>query len=563
MIPIPQQPIQTMVNAIRKTNELRIDLTTDEIVLLGEADESAGKLLQGSLLLTLAEPIKMKVSWSEGVGHHQHYHKQERTILQHKWQFVPVAGVAPKKTYTLAAGHHKWDFELNLPGDLPESLETEGGRVSYGLKAVIERTAFVHNMVKKRSIRIIRCMLPSEFGLSQTLEIHNTWAEKMVYDIALPSKVYANGENIPISFNILPLASQLRVRFLTAFLKEYCTYTANDYSKTDTRMVGTERINQPFHEQDTQTSASTITPQAAAAAAADAAALLAATGTASPSQYNGYWTKVVDLKVPDASPLVFCDADNAMIRIRHKLKFVISLVNADGHYSELRCSVPIIIIDSFAQQAEISNLPAYDQSWRSVPYDPSVWDALRSGSGSFSGSTPLPPLQPLQQTQPLSINTQANTSSPLSSSFSASAAFNPHHSRIPSVDQERQPITISGRTRALSIASNSLLSSTPPSTSLAATDIPIKGRTAGMGSGGMGGMSGSGGGMGGMGGFRRFDPGMDMTSASPVSPVSMWWQGMDLSRVPSYRTAVQFAPANVSSSLPTYDSLETSPHPSR
>ncbi|KAL0089117.1 hypothetical protein F4703DRAFT_1733036 [Phycomyces blakesleeanus] len=390
-----------MVNAIRKTNELRIDLTTDEIVLLGEADESAGKLLQGSLLLTLAEPIKvksiclkfsgkMKVSWSEGVGHHQHYHKQERTILQHKWQFVPVAGVAPKKTYTLAAGHHKWDFELNLPGDLPESLETEGGRVSYGLKAVIERTAFVHNMVKKRSIRIIRCMLPSEFGLSQTLEIHNTWAEKMVYDIALPSKVYANGENIPISFNILPLASQLRVRFLTAFLKEYCTYTANDYSKTDTRMVGTER-------------------------------------TASPSQYNGYWTKVVDLKVPDASPLVFCDADNAMIRIRHKLKFVISLVNADGHYSELRCSVPIIIIDSFAQQAEISNLPAYDQSWRSVPYDPS----------------------------------------------------------------------------------------------------------------------------------------MDMTSASPVSPVSMWWQGMDLSRVPSYRTAVQFAPANVSSSLPTYDSLETSPHPSR
>ncbi|KAI9025970.1 hypothetical protein CLU79DRAFT_844509 [Phycomyces nitens] len=491
MIPIPQQPIQTMVNAIRKNNEFRIDLTTDEIVLLGEADESAGKLLQGSLLLTLAEPIKiksiclkftgkMKVSWSEGVGHHQHYHKQERTILEHKWQFVPVAGVAPKKIYTLAAGHHKWDFELNLPGDIPESLETEGGRVSYGLKAVIERTAFVHNMVKKRPIRIIRCMLPSEFGFSQTLEIHNTWADKMVYDIALPSKVYANGENIPISFNILPLASQLRVRFLTAFLKEYCTYTANDYSKTDTRMVGTERINQPFQQNTTTTQ-------------------------------DGYWTKVVDLKVPDASPLVFCDADNAMIRIRHKLKFVISLVNADGHYSELRCSVPIIIIDSFAQQTEISNLPAYDQTWRSVPYDPSVWDALRSGSGSISASPPA-----------------ASTS-----------AFNPHHARMPSVDQERQPITISGRTRALSIASTSLLSSTPPSTSLAATDIPTKG------------------------GFRRLDPGMDMTAASPVSPVSMWWQGMDLTRVPSYRTAVQFAPANVSSSLPTYDSLGTSPNVSR
>ena len=67
-----------MVSAIRhKATELSIELETKEIVLLGHASESAGKLLRGSLVLSLTEPMKvrsvhltftgkMKVSWSEG-----------------------------------------------------------------------------------------------------------------------------------------------------------------------------------------------------------------------------------------------------------------------------------------------------------------------------------------------------------------------------------------------------------------------------------------------------------------------------------------------------------------
>ena len=95
---------------------------------------------------------------------------------------------------------------MTLPGDLPQSLESEGGQVVYRFKATVERTAFVHNIVKKQPIQIIRCMLPSEYELTQTLEIHNTWAEKMMYDIVLPSKVYARVQYIPITFHITPIA---------------------------------------------------------------------------------------------------------------------------------------------------------------------------------------------------------------------------------------------------------------------------------------------------------------------------------------------------------------------
>jgi hypothetical protein len=65
------------MHAFRKNLELKINVVSDEIILLGQPEEAAGKLLQGTVSLNLLEPIKvksiqlsfigkMKVSWSEG-----------------------------------------------------------------------------------------------------------------------------------------------------------------------------------------------------------------------------------------------------------------------------------------------------------------------------------------------------------------------------------------------------------------------------------------------------------------------------------------------------------------
>ncbi|KAK4511617.1 uncharacterized protein ATC70_012833 [Mucor velutinosus] len=395
-----------MVSAMRhKASELQIDLENEEIVLLGHSSESAGKLLRGTVTLNLTEPMKiksvtllfigkMKVSWSEGIGHHQHYHKQEKDIIEHRWQFVPIMDQAHKKAYTLGAGQHKWDFELLLPGDLPQSLQAEGGQVIYRLKAVVERTAFLQNIVKKQTVQIVRCMLPSEFELIQTLEIHNTWAEKMMYDILIPSKVYARGQLIPITFHITPIATKLRVRSLTGTLKEYCTYTANECSKTDTRIIKLQRVEDPFPASPT--------------------------GSTSPIS----WTKVLQLDIPPmSSQLAFCDADNEMIRIRHKLKFIICLVNADGHLSELRCSVPVLIISSISRQTELNTLPAYDQSWRTVlcmesPMasprieHPSAMAAAAAASSSSTTSTATATdaTAPTTSTEPIAMATPTTAS---------------------------------------------------------------------------------------------------------------------------------------------------------
>ncbi|CAO3591626.1 unnamed protein product [Absidia cylindrospora] len=484
-----------MIPAIRKSVDVRIELSDSPILLIGHPEESAGKLLRGVLHVNTTEPIKvksislrfvgkMKVSWSEGLGHHQHYYKQERTIMEHSWQFIPMASTSSqKKTYCLAAGEHSFNFELMLPGDLPQSLDAEGGQVLYRFKAMVERPAFVHNIVKKRYIKVVRSILPSvEFELSQSMEIHNTWVDKMTYDIVMPSKIYALGETITMTFNISPIAPELKVRSICASLKEYCSYTTRANSKMDTRIIHYEKLQDPF------------------------------------PHYAALWSRDVTLDVPANSPLIFCNTENDMIKIRHKMKFVISLMNADGHLSELRCSVPVVVVDSFADQND-NMLPAYDQSWRSVPYDPAVFEALRRSSVSQQQRMPSRLEVATDHHHHHHHQNESSLMTPSSSSASSSPSSSPLPSPSIAIQQQlqdsssRAPITISGRARTLSITT---LSASPSNNN-------------------------------------------NNSQGNPCQQVDPWWQGMDLSRVPSYNSSANLDHVALSSSLPAYDQLACTP----
>jgi len=102
--------------------EFKINLETDHIELHGSTDESAGVLLRGSVVLDSHEAIKIrsivlkfvgkvKVNWIEGFGRgpQQAMYKDEQTILEHEWSFLPHA----KKLYHLTERHYRW-YKLEL-----------------------------------------------------------------------------------------------------------------------------------------------------------------------------------------------------------------------------------------------------------------------------------------------------------------------------------------------------------------------------------------------------------------------------------------------------------------
>lgn len=463
-----------MVHGFTKTVDLKIYPTCDEIYFFGQPEESAGKLLQGTVNLTLTETIKvkrltldfkgkMKVQWTEGP---QHTHKQERTIIQHEWILLPPLN--NKRSHIIPAGQHSFDFSLSLPGNLPPTLQADMGKVCYQLTANLERSGgfLLHNTIqRKKPIRVIRSVLPSEFDLVQSLEIHNTWSEKMVYDISLPSKLYAHNATIPVSFSILPIANKLRVHAIMATLKECCTYEANDKRKTDSRIIKVSRQENPF-----------------------SAAVVNHDGTPSAP-----WTRVLDVQVPARSPMIFCDANSDMIRIRHKLKFVISIVNADGHWSELRATLPIVIMDSFgptisAESAAANTLPTYDESWRSLPYDRQLWDTLRNNNNN--------------------------------SNMAAAGASSP------SLVDSRQPVTISSYTRTMTLTS-SMVPTRPALERTASSSMESD-----------------------------MESDETRTPQSEVNDET-WWHGVDLSRVPSYHSMADVDPtlAACTPLPPAYDPI--------
>lgn len=418
-----------------------------------------------------------------------------------------------------------------LPGNLPQTLESDVGTVSYRLKATIEKSAFIQNTIKKtKNIRIVRCVAPSEFELVQSLEIHNTWAQKMVYDISIPSKLYALSDNIPISFKILPIASHLRVHAIMASIKEYCTYTANGHNKTDTRIVKLVRLDNPFSE-------ATVVPTA---------------GSGPPT-----WDRVIDLPIPTKAPLCFADADSDMIRIRHRLKFVISLANADGHISELRCAVQIIIVESFAATQELNTLPAYDEMWRSVPYDPQVVETLRTRSSISEAGTNEPsctlgvgavgaavtiPSAYRESRQPVNITGWSRllsvSSSVTNTTTAASASNNYNRNNVNTINEEAEGeeessssevTTVSRPMTILGSNNGSRHHSRRPSIEAAL-----------------------------QGNDENDDVDTDLAAQvnNSLSQQSLWWNGMDLGKVPSYRSETNMDPNMLAASLPpAYDSL--------
>lgn len=255
-------------------------------------------------------------------GHDQHLNFQQKNIINHDWTFF-----SSSKATVLNAGKYSWPFELLLPGNLPETFTSDIGKISYCLSATVDKPSFIqHTITKKRPIRVQRCIFPFD----QSLYIHNTWAEKLTYDINVPSRTFAFNDTIPISIRLSPIAPHLKVHSIIVSLKEYATYTANSQSITNSRVVRMACIDSPF-----------------------------------PLEHMP-WNTLLHLTVPP----VLAYADSELISIRHKLKYSILLVNADGHISEVRCASSIDIIESFALTEELSTLPAYNEMWRSIECPP-------------------------------------------------------------------------------------------------------------------------------------------------------------------------------------------------
>ncbi len=349
--------------------------------------------------------------FADGSSRNNHY---THPIMSHEWSFLEGD---KRHVHTLKAGHHSFPFCLMLDGTLPSTLSTYtgDGSIGYKLRANVVRSGFAHNFHESKTFTLARSFTPEALEFNQTLEIENTWPGKIMYSLTLPFKAYAAGDDIPVNVKFQPIAKGVKVLTVSSVLKEYTLVHARSKSHPDSR-VAASVTHEMQSGRAVQVSIDSVQP---------------------PPQYTGPPWHPTPL---DAGPSNVVEDDEVgddeintsfsipippwttashgvhPIFVTHKIKWSCSISNPDGHISELRCALPVTILDKSllaearaagsstrgllfggSQDAPRVDLPSYNNH----VYDRvAVATALRSSGSTPSGSSPSGPASPVHDDVP-------------------------------------------------------------------------------------------------------------------------------------------------------------------
>ena len=174
----------------------------------------------------------MHGSWYE--YHKAHPVKDEKEFIRHDWEFM---NPGKRIGETLPAGNYEWPFEMILPGNTPESVEgLPESWVIYRMKAKIERGLLQQNAVVRRHVRVIRTLDPSSLELAHEMvgafcknsgssangmkSVDNVWVNKLDYCLSTPTKGVIFGTAVRINFKLIPLLKGLRIGKIKIMLNQ-------------------------------------------------------------------------------------------------------------------------------------------------------------------------------------------------------------------------------------------------------------------------------------------------------------------------------------------------------
>ncbi|KAI9681842.1 MAG: hypothetical protein M1829_000587 [Trizodia sp. TS-e1964] len=304
-----------------------IRLNSSFIVLRGSDQAASSALLQGVLVLCLAESLKVhnihlrltgtcRVAWHNKGRHTRRMAKDESIFYEKDWIF---ADAGKNKIETLPAGNYEYPFTVTIPGDTPESVEgLESSWIVYRMRASIDRGKFAHHLHTRKHLRIVRTLDAHDLALSHEMSIDNFWADKLDYHLSTPSKAVVFGSTVKAVMRLSPLDKGISISSITLDLEEIQDFRMGFKRERYKRIVSSKKLDlvedldQPFDEE---------------------------------AGVDG-WRASHELALPKSLKECLQDTDCLGIRIRHRLNFNIQMLSLNGVSSELRASLPVAIFIS-------------------------------------------------------------------------------------------------------------------------------------------------------------------------------------------------------------------------
>ena len=160
--------------------------------------------------------------------------------------------------------------------------------------------------------------------------VESVWPNKLDYTVSTPTKGVIFGTDLRVELVLVPLLKGLRIGKIVIELTEDDVLSApkTRYNKKEHRISRTVAKDESEPVEDEMVDIE--------------------------GRGEGYW---IHRSIPIPKSLSKCmqSTDAQGIRIKHRINFAVKLLNPDGHYSELRCNLPVHVFIS-------PNLPLNDEN---------------------------------------------------------------------------------------------------------------------------------------------------------------------------------------------------------
>ncbi|KAF9446232.1 hypothetical protein P691DRAFT_674036 [Macrolepiota fuliginosa MF-IS2] len=378
---------------MKERSHLEVALDAQHLTLRGTGVDVEPTRLSGHVMLYLAEDMPLKEITLQFRGKARIPIPSSESLLtttassvsyvvcHHDWSFLEGD---KKHARTVKAGRHLFPFHLQIGGSLPSTIDTSkfgGACVCYKLRAIAVRPGFSHNLQAIVPIYIDRSFSPEALEYQQTLEIENTWPEKIMYSVVVPHKAWAAGDKLTALLKFSPIAKGVHVTHIRTSIHETTKIYARSGAQENTQIVASIRHDivdgkpvvvdsrrSPSQSGSSSRSSNSIAgPSTAVATNVPPSPQPPSSGASSlfhsSSSHHlpsGSSTPSSDLDGPDTDdnddlvtaitlpiPARFITPTHSVepIVITHRIRWSALIRNRDGHTSELRCSLPIHVLD--------------------------------------------------------------------------------------------------------------------------------------------------------------------------------------------------------------------------
>lgn len=216
--------------------------------------------------------------------------------------------------YKLPRGNYSLPFTVELPGDIPETVEgLRCGVVLYRLESRLRGSKqFRQEPRARKYVRIFRRPLQTELLLCEDCSVESTWPNKVEYEVRLPKKALPMGGKAKIHILVVPLVKGLRLGKINASIQQYFSLKGEDEESYEDEKTVYQCTLPSVPMEDM-----------------------------SPDKWSLEARITLPKNLKQCTPDVELKDD--LIRVRHKLAIDINIINCDGHTSQVRSRLPIIL----------------------------------------------------------------------------------------------------------------------------------------------------------------------------------------------------------------------------